>query len=262
MAGTVVRTSAVRLARPAAAMRRTAVMKLLYSIKRGGRDWASGESAHSVCADGRSCNPRNKKAPALRSRGLRTTRLAVSASRPGLFRGPLTDLDPFCAAARRTGLGLAAHPGLAAESTERWDARWLSRPGHRTSTAGEGARRFGGRRGRRGRGAGRRPGGGFRGRSLRGCALALGRSASLRRGALGGRLLGTGALRGALLCRAALRGRLLLSRGLLLRWHFSSLGCVTQSSRLVHADEDPLLLPAIYSIGSPQRQAFPHVPHQ
>jgi len=35
-----------------------------------------------------------------------------------------------------------------------------------------------------------------------------------------------------------------------------------QSSRVVHADEDPLLLPAIYSIGSPQRQALPYVVHQ
>lgn len=43
---------------------------------------------------------------------------------------------------------------------------------------------------------------------------------------------------------------------------FSSLGCATQGSRLVHADEDPRLLPAIYSIGSPQRQALPHVLNQ
>ena len=215
------------------------------------------------------------KSPCSEEQGLTSDCLAVSASRPGLLRGPLTDLDALRAAARRAGLGLAAHPGLAAESTERWHARWLSRPGHWTSAADEGARRFGGCRRRRGRGASRRPGG-FRGRSLSGCALALGRSASLRRRALGGRLFRTGPLRGALLCRTALRGRLLaagplgrrslrgrllLSRGFLLRWHFSSLGCATRSPRLVHADEDPLLLPAIYSIGSPQRQAFPHV-HQ
>src|SRR5438034_1524214 len=100
MAGTVIRTSNVRLARPAAATRRSAVMKFLYYIKRGWRDRASGDSAHPVCADGRSCNPqRNKKAPALPSRGCRATGLAVAASRPGLLRGALTDLDALCAAA-------------------------------------------------------------------------------------------------------------------------------------------------------------------
>src|SRR5438552_11025206 len=71
MAGTVIRTSAVRLATPAAATRRSAVMKLLYYIKRGWRDRASGDSAHPVCADGRSCNPqRNKKSPRSYEQGL------------------------------------------------------------------------------------------------------------------------------------------------------------------------------------------------
>src|SRR5207302_7513417 len=222
----------------------------------------STELGHSRYADGRSCNPqRNKKAPALKGgRGWRSTRLAVPASRPGLLRGTLADLDAL-GPARGAGLGFATHSGLAAESTERRHARRLSRPCHRTRPERGG--RLGGRRscgaGRRGRRANGGLGGGFRRSCLGGCGLPLGRGASLRRRALGGRLLGTGPLRRALLCRAALGrrllaagplcrrspgGRLLLMRGFLLRWHFSSLGCVTQSSRLVPADGDLAPLPA------------------
>src|SRR5207302_5860465 len=38
---------------------------------------------------------------------------------------------------------------------------------------------------------------------------------------------------------------------------FPPFGCAMQTRALVHADEDPRLLPAFYSIGSPQRQALP-----
>src|SRR5947207_15804971 len=113
MAGAVMRTSAVRLARPAAAIRRKAVMKLLYYFKRGGRDCAFGESGHSVCADGRRCNPQRNKKPLLEGAGAdERLGLAVYASRPGMFRGPLTDLDSRFTAARRTVHGITAHSSL------------------------------------------------------------------------------------------------------------------------------------------------------
>src|SRR5256885_4266007 len=206
--------------------------------------------------------------------GLSTAALAVAASRPGLLRGTLSDLDPLGAAAtQRAGLGLAAQAGLAPEPTERWHGRRFGRPCHRAPSA-EGARRFRGRHRRHPCGG---LGGRLTGARLARRALPLGAGASLRGGALGRRLLlAAGPLRRASLCRGALRrglllaagplrgrplgGRLLPGRGFLLRWHFSSLRMRDADSRVVHADEDPLMLPAIYSIGSPQRQALPPLP--
>src|SRR5438132_1374496 len=52
MAGTVIRTRAVRLASPAAAMRRTVVMKLLHYIKRG---WGGGPLAGGGLPGPRPC---------------------------------------------------------------------------------------------------------------------------------------------------------------------------------------------------------------